>query len=237
MRISRGANTGLSRREFLIMTSMAATGLATGCATNPVSGKSQFMIMDEQQEIAIDHRQSPHQLSADYGTVQDRSLRDYVQATGKTLSAHTHRMQMPYTFHCVNATYVNAYAFPGGSIATTRGILLEIDNEAELAALTGHELGHVNARHTAQQMSKGMITQVLAMGAAVYVGVNNPKYQELAMMLGVSRPSLSLGSLLPGMRCPESMRAFICSRISWETDFFLTGFTGSESMPPWCSFY
>ena len=62
---------------------------------------------------------------------------------------------MPYNFHCVNATYANAYAFPGGSIAATRGILLALDNEAELAALLGHELGHVNARHTARQMTQG----------------------------------------------------------------------------------
>ena len=68
---------------------------------------------------------------------------------------HTHRPQMPYSFQGVNATYINAYAFPGGSIAATRGILLSLKSEAELSSLLGHELGHVNARHTAQQMSKG----------------------------------------------------------------------------------
>jgi predicted Zn-dependent protease len=83
MRFSRRAINGMSRREFLIMTSMAATGLAVGCATNPVTGKSQFMIMSEQQEIAVDRQQSPHQFSSDYGTTQDRALQSYVQATGK----------------------------------------------------------------------------------------------------------------------------------------------------------
>lgn len=134
-RVSRSVINGLSRREFLIITSMAATGLAVGCAINPVTGKSQFMIMDEKQEIAVDRQQSPHQFSSDYGTVQDRRLQDYIQTTGKQIAANTHRSQMPYDFHCVNANYINAYAFPGGSIACTRGILLEIDNEAELAAL------------------------------------------------------------------------------------------------------
>ena len=71
------------------------------------------------------------------------------------MTPHTHRPQMPYSFQGVNATYINAYAFPGGSIAATRGILLSLESEAELSALLGHELGHVNARHTAQQMSKG----------------------------------------------------------------------------------
>ena len=167
MRVSRRAINGLSRREFLIMTSLAATGLATGCATNPVTGRSQFMMMDESQEIAIDHKQSPHQFSADYGNVQDPALRNYVQATGKRIAATTHRSQMPYNFHCVNANYVNAYAFPGGSIACTRGILLELDNEAELAALLGHELGHVNARHTAAIMSKAQLASLAVGGLAI----------------------------------------------------------------------
>lgn len=171
MRASTRVINGLSRREFLAMTAVAATGLAMGCATNPVTGKSQFMIMDERQEIAIDRQQSPHQFSADYGTVQDRGLQGYIQASGKRLVPHTHRSQMPYDFHCVNANYVNAYAFPGGSIACTRGILLELENEAELAALLGHELGHVNARHTASSMSKAQLASLAVGGLAIVTSV------------------------------------------------------------------
>lgn len=167
MGISPRAVNGLSRREFLVMTSLATAGLATGCATNPVTGRSQLMLMDEKQEIAIDHQQSPHQFSADYGTTQDRQLQAYVQTTGRRLAVNTHRPQMPYDFHCVNANYVNAYAFPGGSIACTRGILLDLDNEAELAALLGHELGHVNARHTAASMSKAQLANIAVGGLAV----------------------------------------------------------------------
>ena len=171
VRVSRRMINGLSRREFLIMTSMAATGLAVGCAINPVTGKSQFMIMDEKQEIAIDRQQSPHQFSSDYGTVQDRRLQDYIQITGKRIAANTHRSQMPYDFHCVNANYINAYAFPGGSIACTRGILLELENEAELAALLGHELGHVNARHTAEIMSKAQLANMAVGGLSILTSV------------------------------------------------------------------
>ncbi|UCF93527.1 MAG: M48 family metalloprotease, partial [Desulfobacterales bacterium] len=84
-----------------------------------------------------------------------------------------------------NATYVNAYAFPGGSIAATRGILLALENEAELAALLGHELGHVNARHTAEQMTKGVFTQALVGGVSVLAGTQSAALGQLASQVGM----------------------------------------------------
>jgi len=161
----------ISRRDFLYAGSMAAASLFLGCATNPVTGESQLMLMSEGEEISIDKQHSLHQFSTDYGAVQDPTLQDYMSGVGKDLGSHTHRRQMPYSFRAVNATYINAYAFPGGSIASTRGILLELDSEAQLAALMGHELGHVNARHTASLMSKRMVAMALAAGVGAYVGI------------------------------------------------------------------
>ena len=174
----------IRRREFLRLSSMAAAGLIAGCATNPVTGKSQLMLVSEDKEIQIDKQHSPYQFSADYGTVQDKRLNDYIDRTGKNITAHTHRAHMPYNFHVVNATYVNAYAFPGGTIACTRGILLSLDNEAELSALLGHELGHVNARHTAEQMSKGMLTQAVVGGLSVAASTAGAGYGQMASQLG-----------------------------------------------------
>jgi len=157
----------ITRRRFLELACLTAAGGLTGCAVNPVTGQSQLMLMSPSQEIQIDKERSPHQFSADYGTLQDRELSSYIQSTGQNLAARTHRPDMPYDFQGVNATYVNAYAFPGGSIAVTRGILLELDNEAQLAALLGHELGHVNARHTASRMSKGVLVSAVMSGAGL----------------------------------------------------------------------
>jgi predicted Zn-dependent protease len=174
----------MTRRQFLCLSSMAAAGLIAGCATNPVTGRSQFMLMSEDEEVQIDKQNSPYQFSADYGTAQDKRLNDYIDRTGKNIAAQTHRTHMPYNFHVVNAIYVNAYAFPGGTIACTRGILLSLDNEAELSALLGHELGHVNARHTAEQMSKGMLTQMVVGGLAIAAGTQGAVYGNLASQLG-----------------------------------------------------
>lgn len=183
-----------SRRDFIRAGALAAGGLITGCATNPVTGKSQLMLVSEEQEIQMDKQHSPHQLSADYGIIQDKALNDYIKNTGKRMSANTHRPQMPYRFNVVNATYVNAYAFPGGTIACTRGILLSLESEAELGALLGHELGHVNARHTAESMSKSMITSAVVGGLAIYAGSRNSTLGGLAAQLGMLGQGVLLAS-------------------------------------------
>jgi predicted Zn-dependent protease len=107
-----------------------------------------------------------------------------VSGVGRALAGRTHRPNMPYSFRVVNATYINAYAFPGGSIACTRGILLNLDNEAELAALLGHEIGHVNARHTAEQMSKGQLSSILVGGLSIVADVAAPGMGQVASALG-----------------------------------------------------
>ncbi len=175
----------ITRREFLWMTSLSAAGLMVGCATDPVTGKKGLMLVSEDQEIQIDKKNSPHQFSADYGITQDTRLNHYIQRVGKDMAALTHRPHMPYSFQVVNANYINAYAFPGGSIAATRGILLSLANEAELAALMGHELGHVNARHTAEQMTKGTITQTIIAGISAYAGTQSATLGQVAAQLGM----------------------------------------------------
>jgi len=182
----------MSRRRFLELACLTAVGGGlSGCAVNPVTGQSQLMLMSRSQEIQVDKERSPHQFSADYGTLQDRDLNAYIQSTGRHLSSRTHRPDMPYDFQGVNATYVNAYAFPGGSIAVTRGILLELDNEAQLAALLGHELGHVNARHTASRMTKGVLVSAVMSGASLALG-DQEEYGGLISGLG----GIGAGALL-----------------------------------------
>lgn len=183
---------GMTRREFLWITSVSIAGVSIGCAVNPVTGKKQLMLMSESQEIDLDRQNSPHQFSSDYGPSTDKALNNYVQQVGTRMASLSHRPNMPYSFRAVNATYVNAYAFPGGSIAATRGILVTLENEAELAALLGHEIGHVNARHTAERMSKQMLTSMVLAGVVAYIETENKNLAPLAAGLG----GMGVGMLL-----------------------------------------
>ena len=175
---------GVTRRRFMWLTGLSAAAVASGCATNPVTGKSQFMTVSAEEEVQIDRQYSPMQFSDDYGPVQDAELNAYVSGIGRAMVPQTHRPDMPYSFRVVNATYINAYAFPGGSIACTRGILLNLDSEAELAALLGHEIGHVNARHTAEQMSKSQLSSILVGGLSIIADVAAPGMGQVASALG-----------------------------------------------------
>jgi predicted Zn-dependent protease len=84
----------------------------------------------------------------------------YVQSVGKRLVPHTHRPNLPYQFAILDTSVVNAFAVPGGYVYVTRGILALMGSEAELSAVLGHELGHVNARHSVRRMSQMLIVQL-----------------------------------------------------------------------------
>jgi beta-barrel assembly-enhancing protease len=167
----------MTRRDFLWLSGIAGAAVTLpqlyGCATDPITGQQVLVGLSEQGELDIDRKQSPHQFSADYGAVQDSALNRYINDVELSLGRHTHRPEVPYNARVVNANYINAYTFPGGSMACTRGILLEMDSEDELAALLGHESGHVNARHSAKQAGRGMIAQAGAVAVNVAVAMSD----------------------------------------------------------------
>ncbi|SMP78317.1 Putative Zn-dependent protease, contains TPR repeats [Desulfonatronum zhilinae] len=188
----RIASRSMTRRDFMWLATVGAAGATAGCAANPVTGRQQMMFLSEANEIALDKQHSPHQFSADYGAVQDVRLNQYITTVGESMTGFTHRPHMPYSYRCVNATYVNAYTFPGGSMATTRGIMLEMQDEAELAGLLGHEMGHVNARHTAARMSTGILTSVVLLGASAALASQGETWGAVAAGLG----GVAAGALL-----------------------------------------
>ncbi len=129
------------------------------CATNPVTGKRQLALISEAQEIEMG-READKDVVASIGLYPDESLQRYVQDLGTRIAATTERPNLPWTFRVVDDAAVNAFAIPGGFIYVTRGIMAHLNSEAELAAILGHEIGHVTARHSVSQMSKQQLAQV-----------------------------------------------------------------------------
>jgi len=106
----------------------------------------------------------------------------------------TQRPNMPYSYRVLNANYINAYTFPGGAMGVTRGIVTELNSEAELAALLGHEMGHVNARHAAQREGQSMLAQAAVVGLAVAASAADSSWGGLAAIGGQIGASALLAS-------------------------------------------
>mgnify|MGYP000726736036 CR=1 FL=1 len=163
-------------------TKLAALALlltvVVACAVNPVTGKKEFMLYSEAQEIELG-KQTDVEVAATYGIYDDAALQAYVGRIGSALAAKSQRPHLPWRFSVLDSPVVNAFAVPGGSIYVTRGILAMMSSEAELAAVLGHELGHVNARHSMSQMSKAQLAQIgLVVGSVV--SKEFAKYANLA---------------------------------------------------------
>jgi predicted Zn-dependent protease len=127
--------------------------LSTACATNPATGKSEFSLMSEAQEIQLG-QQSDAEVRNEMGVYNDPELQRYVESVGMKLARASERPNLPWHFTVVDSPAVNAFALPGGYIYITRGIMPFLQDEAQLAGVLGHEVGHVTARHSAQQYTK-----------------------------------------------------------------------------------
>ncbi len=147
----------------------------TACVVNPVTGKKEFNIISEAMEIEMG-KSTDVSIREEYGIYNDPALNAYVEALGKRMAPITHRPQLPYHFAVLDTPVENAFAAPGGYIYITRGMLAIMEDEAALAAIVGHELGHVNARHTARAMSR----QLLLIGGVVVASALSEDLQKIA---------------------------------------------------------
>ena len=131
---------------------LALISVSNGCALNPVSGDSDFVTISESDEIAQGAKYHPS-IIARYGIYDDPELQAYVNRIGQELASKSHRKHLRYTFTVLDSPDINAFALPGGYIYITRGIMAYLNSEAEIAAVLGHEIGHVTARHSVRQQS------------------------------------------------------------------------------------
>ncbi len=176
-----------------LITRLAALALAAAlanCAQNPVTGNPNLVLLSESQEIAIGRREDD-KVRQQYGVYDDERLQQYVNEIGQRLAQASHRPGIEYRFLVVDAPDVNAFALPGGYIYITRGILAYLNSEAELAAVLGHELGHVTARHSVQQMTASTAANIGASILQIFV-------PESRGALGGNAINILGGALLSG---------------------------------------
>jgi predicted Zn-dependent protease len=154
-------------------------GLLAACSVNPVTGKREISLVSESSEIQMGtENYVPMQQSQGGEYDIDPVLTEYVSTVGNRLAAVSDR-ELPYEFVVLNNSVPNAWALPGGKIAINRGLLTELDSEAELAAVLGHEIVHAAAKHTANRMERAMLLQGLIVATAVVT--NDSDYGGLAV--------------------------------------------------------
>lgn len=157
---------------------------ALGCSANPVSGRPQLMMLSDADEIRIG-QQTHQEIVANYGIYSDTALTGYLTQVGQSMARSSHRPSLPYSFQVLDSPVVNAFAVPGGYVYLTRGILAYINSEAEMAAVLGHEIGHITARHSAAQISRMSMAQLaIGLGAAFS--------EEFRHLAGIANAGVSL---------------------------------------------
>lgn len=157
---------------------LLAAMLMQSCAINPVTGKRQLMLLSENQEKALGTQSDPS-IVATYGVYEDENLQNFITSKGNLMGRISHKPKLGYEFKILDSPVVNAFALPGGYVYFTRGIMAHFNNEAEFAGVLGHEIGHITARHSAQQYSRQILAQV-GLVAGVILSEDFRQYAEIA---------------------------------------------------------
>ena len=157
------------------------------CSTNPATGRSSFTgLMTTADEVRIGREQNTQLLEAFGGAYDDPALAAYVTKIGNSLASKAERPDITYTFTVLNSPIVNALALPGGYIYISRGLLALAGNEAELAGVLGHEIGHVTARHHAQRQSSQRVAGAASLGVSILGALAGVPLAQGTQMLAAS---------------------------------------------------
>jgi predicted Zn-dependent protease len=163
-------------RKYIVMAALGCCLMASvfwvlSCARNPVTGRQELMLVSEDDELKLG-QQTDAEIIQEHGVYKDPQMRSYLNEICQRLGKFSHRPNLNYQLKILDVAVVNAFAVPGGYIYFTRGILATLDNEAELAGVMGHEIGHIAARHSAQQLSRAQLAQFGVAVAEVIPGMS-----------------------------------------------------------------
>ncbi len=166
--------------------------MATGCSTNPVTGRRELIAIPRSYEISMGLQAAPQVATQFGGPVADTTLQAYVQMVGKKVASVADR-KMPYDFTLVNSEIPNAFALPGGKIFITAGLMSRMTNEQQLAAVLGHEIVHVAALHGVKGMQRGIGASVVVELAAAAAGSDKAEAAKAASQIAASMVTMKYG--------------------------------------------
>ncbi|QMU29343.1 M48 family metalloprotease [Adhaeribacter radiodurans] len=191
------------------------------CATNPVTGKKDISFISKQQEIAMGQQADPEVINQ-FGLYPNKQLQNFINEKGQKMVAVSHRKDLKYEFKIIDSPVINAFAVPGGYVYFTRGIMAHFNNEAQFAGVLGHEIGHIAARHSAQQQSKSMLAQIgLVVGMVI-----SPEFAQFGEQAQQSLALLFLKFGRDDERQSDQLGVEYSTKIGYDAaqmaDFFLT---------------
>ena len=162
-----------------------------GCATNPVTGRPDLVFQSEEGEINKAKQVHPMLLQQFGGVYDDAELQAYVNEVGQRAAKASHRPELQYYFTVLDSEDINAFTTGGGYVYITRGIMNYLNSEAELAAVLGHEIGHVTARHPVRQQTQSTLAGIGAAAVGVFTGSGDlaglANYAGAALIRGYGR--------------------------------------------------
>ena len=200
---------------------------AVSCALNPVTGKRELMLLSPSDELAMGQQTDP-QVIQTFGQYEDADLARYVAALGKKMGALSHQPNLYYSVKVLDSPVVNAFAVPGGYVYLTRGILAYLNDEAELAGVVAHEIGHIAARHSAQQYSRAQVAQ-LGLGLGAVVSKTFRKYAGVAQF-GVEMLFLSFSR--EDERQADALGVEYSSKAGYDANHMANLFVSLERLNP-----
>ncbi len=174
---------GENRQPVLFIAALLCLLFVSGCAVNPATGGLNPVLMSEKQEIKLGeklHKEIIEKMPV-YG---DPEIAAYVNTVGQRVAKTGHRNHLKYHFTVIDSPDINAFALPGGYIYINRGLLTYLNSEAQLAAVLGHEIGHVTARHSVRQHSAGTAASILS--AILTVGTGSSTVGDMSNVAGAA---------------------------------------------------
>lgn len=190
-------------RTIHVLATLVLLLVVAGCKTNSATGRSQLIGLSIEREIALGAEAQPQFLGQNGGEIPSTEILNYVRGIGAQLAStvEPEYRDLPWEFHVIDSAQINAFALPGGKVFFSRGLMEQMSNEAQLAAVLGHEVGHVTGRHISEKVGQ---STAAAVGVAILGGAASISDNDYLKVLGVGAQAGSGLYLLKFGRDQES---------------------------------